>query len=280
MTINPTKTELSQFNIKAIKGVDVGIGQADPLFGVSAKLIQQYPDRLVLVQSGNWLHGYNRTAFALHTLKGYKLSLAGKATDPHLRIGFPVGNFKQKLWPLVDQLDIPYVVAIGSQATSYELYVSNNPKSNSSSLDTVSDDIVSEVIQDLISNKQLKKVTAHKLLSNPETSGFLFKDAVIKLDTQILFDLVNLPRDIRSTWGENLRQASQRLLRNTFLFGKEDNKPRLLKQISADIDMLKHCMLQVKQVSRIKINYENRVGLVVELGRLAGGLIKAAGEKS
>lgn len=91
METTPTNNELTEFSIKMLKGVEVGLGTADPLVDVSRKLEAQYPGHLVLVQAGKFLHGFDRTAYALHVLKKYRLKLGGTTAAPHIRAGFPAG---------------------------------------------------------------------------------------------------------------------------------------------------------------------------------------------
>ncbi len=66
-----------------------------------------------------------------------------------------------------------------------------------------------------------------------------------------------------------------RILRGVMAYGLEDNKPQLLKTISADVDMLKHYIAQAPRLDQLKLKFEPRATLAVELGRLVGGLIKA-----
>lgn len=137
----PTTDELTEFSLRAFKGVDAGLGQADPTAEIARKLEARYPGHLILVQAGTFLHGYDRTAYTLSTLKRYQLKLVGTAADPHLRVGFPTGNFKRRLWPIVSQIGIPYAVALGTQATGRTIYVSSQPTANADVLDAVSDGI-------------------------------------------------------------------------------------------------------------------------------------------
>lgn len=55
---HPTAAERSQFALRSFKGIEVGLGQADPGAAIAAKLAAQYPGHLVLVQAGTFLHGY------------------------------------------------------------------------------------------------------------------------------------------------------------------------------------------------------------------------------
>jgi len=276
-TQHPTSEELATFSITAFKGIEAGLGQADPLASIARKLEEQYPAHLVLVQAGKFLHGYDRTAYALSTLKQYKLKLVGTAADPHIRVGFPAGNFKRRLWSMVADFGIPYVVSLGNQAAGYTVYVSEHATGNASILGAVSPDIIQEVITDLQQRGEVNKAVAKQLLANPDTSGFKLKSQAQELDLQLLQDIIKMPRDLRVSYGENLRTCMARLMRSIYLYGLEDNKPQLLKSISADVDLLKHYLTQAPRLNNLKMAFEHRVGLTVELGRLVGGLIRSAG---
>jgi hypothetical protein len=271
----PTTEELTQFSIRAYKGIDVGLGNADPVAAIAAKLEEQYPGHLILVQAGKFLHGYDKTAYALATLKQYRLKLVGVATEPHLRVGFPAGNFKRRLWSMVQEFGIPYVVAIGSQADGHTVYVSDQPHTNVQTLAAISNQIITEVINDLKQRGEVNKAATQQLLTNPDASGFKLKSQAQDLDTHLLQDIIKMPRDLRTTYGENLRICMTRITHSVFSYGLEDNKPALLKALSADIDLLKHYLTQAPRLSSLKIAFEHRVSLAVELGKLVGGLIRS-----
>lgn len=277
-TQNPTTDEQTQLAICSYKGIELGLGKDDPGAAIAAKLEAQHPGYLVLVQAGKFLHGYDRTAYALATLKGYKLKLVGTSAALHIRVGFPAGNFKRRLWTMVADFGIPYAVALGTQATGHDVYVSSQPVGNIQVLAAVSDQIVAQVIEDLRQRNELNKSAAHELLTHPDTAGFKLKSQAQALDTQLLQDIIKMPRELRSTYGENLRITMGRILHGVMAYGLEDNKPALLREISADIDCLKHYLTQAPQLSRLKIAFDHRAGLAVELGRLTGGLIRAQRE--
>lgn len=251
------------------KMLDISFSADDPHVEIANALQQAYPHHLILIESGKFLQAFNKSAYALHVMKQYKLRLAGPAKAPHLTAGFPVANYKAKLWPLVDQQNLSYLV---HTKTGLDICDATVP---SIALSAISDDIVDEVIANLISHKQLNTAAAAKALANPNTQDFIFKTKAEELDYQLLEDMIKLPRDIRATWGENVRKTMQRIMRNTYLYGNEDNKPQLLKQLSADIDLLRHYISQAKALNRFKYAFEHRVGLVVELGRILGGLQRA-----
>ncbi len=271
----PTRDEVQAFSITAFRGIEVGLGQADPMAEVSAKLEQRYPGHLVLVQAGKFLHGYDRSAHALNTLKNYKISLVGTSDSPHLRVGFPAGNFQKRLWPLVQDFLIPYVVYLGNRTDGYTVYASSQPGTNASVLAAVSDKIVQDVIADLVARGEVNTASTKQLLANPDSSGFKLKSQAQDLDTQLLQDIIRMPRNLRATFGENLRACMARMMRNIFAYGTASDKVGILHTISADIDLLKYYLTQAPRLSKLKFAFDHRVGLAVELGRLVGGLLRA-----
>lgn len=277
-TVHPTQDEQQKFRISAFKGIDVGLGQADPVASISAKLEEQYPNHLILVQAGKFLHGYDKSAHALNVLKQYKVKLVGTTDAPHIRVGFPVGNFKKRLWSIVDEFSIPYVVALGSKEAGHTVYVSENMTGNSPVLSAISKDVVSQIICDLQQRGEMNKVTTKQMLATPDSSGFKLKSQAQELDMHLTQDIIKMPRDIRVTYGENVRVCMARIMHGIFAYGLEINKSALLGKISADVDLLKHYLAQAPRLSKLKFAFEHRVGLAVELGRLLGGVIRSAKE--
>ncbi len=272
----PTDEESTKFSIRAYKGIYVGLGQDDPGATIARTLEQQYPGHLILIQAGKFLQGYDRTAYTLHTLKQYKLKLVGTTSDPHIRVGFPIGNFSRRLWSVVQEFGIPYVVSLGSQAEGRTVYVSQHQDLDGAVLAAVSDAIVADVIHDLQQRGALNKASAKALLANPDTSVFKLKSQAQDLDHQLLQDIIRMPRDLRATYGENLRACMARIMRDVFAYGLEDNKARLLKAISADVDLVKYYLTQGQRLEKLKLAFEHRAGMAVELGRLVGGLIRTS----
>ena len=247
---------------------------------VSKKLEAKYPGHLILLQAGTFLHGFDRTAYTLNVLKKYKMKLIGATDDPHIRIGFPTGNFKKRLWSIMDEFQIPYVVSLGNQASGYQVYVSSQCDSKSSVLSSVTDQIVQQVINDLRQTGELNTAATKQLLTNPNSSGFKLKEQAQDLDTQLLHDIIKMPRNLRATYGENLRACSARIMRSTFAYGSAVNKPLVLQEISADVDLMKYYLTQAPRLSNLKSGFESRVRLAVELGKLVGGLTRSKGAQS
>lgn len=272
---HPTSDELEKFSIKAIRGIDLGMGKDEPIARISKALEEKYPGHLILVQAGMFLHGYDRTAYALSMLKKYKLKLVGTAAAPHIRVGFPAGNFKQRLWPMVDQFGIPYVVALGSGAGGRTHYISDHVNTNIAVLGAVSDDIVATVIEDLRQRGEMLKAGTHQLLANPSGNDFKLKSFSRDLDDLLLGEIVKMPRDVRVTYGESLRTCMARLMRHIFSYGLAADKSTVLRDISAEIDLLKHYLEQAARLKQLKFSASG-AALAVELGRLAGGLLRSA----
>jgi polyhydroxyalkanoate synthesis regulator phasin len=274
-TPKPTAEELDLHNLRTFKGIEVGLGEADPVAAIAQKLEAQHPGHLILVQSGNFLHGFDRTAYALSILKSYKLKLIGATSEPHLRVGFPLGNFKRRLWTVVEEFGIPYVVALGTLASGRTIYTSAQPTGNTHVLESISPNVITEVIDELKQRGEMNKAAAQQLLTNPDNTSFQLKTKAKELDLQLLQDILKMPRDLRTTYGENLRTCMGRILRSVMAYGLEDNKPQLLKSISADVDMLKHYLAQAPRLNGLKLSFEHRASLAVELGKLVGGLIRS-----
>jgi hypothetical protein len=266
---------LAKFAIKAVRGIDLGMGKDEPIARISKALEEKYPGHLILVQAGMFLHGYDRTAYALSMLKKYKLKLVGTAAAPHIRVGFPAGNFKQRLWPMVDEFGIPYVVALGTSATGRTHYVSDHVNTNVAVLGAVSDDIVATVIEDLRQRGEVLKAGTHQLLANPSGNDFKLKSFGRDLDDLVLGEIIKMSRDIRATYGESLRVCMARVMRSIFAYGQTLDKPAVLRDISTEIDLLKHYLEQAARLRQLKFSASG-AALAVELGRLTGGLQRAA----
>jgi len=177
---------------------------------------------------------------------------------------------------MADEFGIPYVVSLGTKAAGYSVFVSSQSGSQTSALSSVSDQLVQDVINDLKMRGEVNKTVAKQLLTNPDSSGFKLKSQAQDLDMQLLQDIIKMPRDLRVSYGENLRACMARIMRCIFSYGTDDNKAALLRAISADIDLLKHYLAQAPRLSNLKFAFDHRVGLAVELGRLVGGLIRSA----
>lgn len=242
---------------------------------VSAKLEAKHPGHIVLVQVGNFLHGYDRTAHVLNTLKQYRLKLVNTAGAPHIRVGFPLGNFKKRLWSVVDQFQIPYVVYLGARARGYTAYVSSGHGANVALLSAVTPNIVNEVIADLVARGRVNQAATKLQLANPHGSGFKLKSQAQELDDQLTQDMLVMSRDLRVTFGTNVRECMARIMRNVFTYALALDKLAVLRELSADVELLKHYFEQAPRLKNLRFSFEHRATLAVELGKLVGGLMRA-----
>ena len=62
-------------------------------------------------------------AYFLHALKKCKLTVVGPESAPSIRCGLPVAAHKRRLWHVVEEYKVPYVVALGTRAT-YVMHIS------------------------------------------------------------------------------------------------------------------------------------------------------------
>lgn len=271
----PTGQEQSEYAISAYKGIDIALGQVDPLAVYATKLELQHPGHLILIQAGQFLHGFDRTAYALNALKKYKLKLIGTTGEPHLRVGFPAGKAERRLWSVMNEFDIPYVVMLGNQKDGYQSYGSKKNEGNASILAAVTDDIVHQVIQDLRQVGAVNTAATKKMLANPNASGFDLKRQAQELETLLMHKIIRMPKDIRAVYGENMRACLARVIRNVFSYGAARDKLAVLHDISADIDVLKYHLTQAAQLKNLIIPFESAATLAVGLGRLVGGLIRS-----
>ncbi len=136
------------------------------------------------------------------------------------------------------------------------------------------------MIADLRQVGAVNKVAAQQLLANPDSSGFKLKSHAQDLDLQLLHDIIKMPRDLRVSYGENLRACMASIMRSIFAYGMDENKSGALRSISADVDLLKHYLAQAPKLRNLKFAFEHRATLAVELGRLVGGLIRSAKAQS
>lgn len=267
----PTAEEVSQHEIKSVT-----IEFEQPATGIelAQKLEIEYPHHLVLVQVGTFVHSFDRSAYVLHRLKEYKLKLVGGQDDPHIRAGFPVNGHKRRLWKILDEFGIPYVVALGSSKNGHTIFQSEKPRTQHKVLVAVTDKIVADVITDLRKYGELNAAAVTQMLKDPDSGPFMLKEKVESLDTLLIRDIAKMPRDLRCCYGENLRHTMHRVVRGTMAYGLSLRKDVVLRELSADVDMLKHYLCQSQQLDRLKGKLEHRAGLAVEIGRLVGGLIR------
>lgn len=268
---HPTPEEIRQHEIRS---VEIEVGHPATGIELAQKLTAEYPFHLVLVQAGAFLHGFDKTAYALHRLKDYKLKLVGTNEEPHIQAGLPCRGHKRRLWKILDEFGIPYIVAIGNLKGGYEVFQSEKPKQQCKVLVATTDKIVGDVISDLRKYRELNAIAVTQMLKDPDCGPFVLKEQVLSLDTLLIQDIAKLPRDLRCCFGENLRQTMHRISRATMAYGLSTRKPTVLRNLSADVDLLKHYLSQSQKLGQLKKSFKHRAAQAVEIGRLVGGLIR------
>jgi hypothetical protein len=271
--INPTGDESNQHGIKSYRPAELGIEHFATGADFAAELERTYPACLILVQAGSFLHGFGRTAYAMHILKKYKLRVVGPAASPLLQAGFAVANHKRRLWGILNDFGIPYVVAIGSKAEGFTLYHSDKPHGDQQILMAATVEMVESAIADLVERKKFDAGKVVRLLKSPETASFQFKDKVQELDTTLIQAIAKMPRDLRCVLGENIRVCMFQIVRRTMAYGTARDKESVLLALSADIDQLKHYLTSAKKIGELKKSFDHLAGIAVEIGQLLGGLI-------
>jgi hypothetical protein len=104
---------------------------------------------------------------------------------------------------------------------------------------------------------------------------FRLKQVAQDLYAHCINDLSRMPKDFRSSIGQNIHDAISRILRNVFLYSRSKNRGDLLSMLSGEIDLIKHLLTEA---FRLKLFHEekfnSRAGLAVELGKITGGLLE------
>ena len=272
----PDEDELSSHAITITKGeIVLALGkQTDTGLSIAIELEKQFPNHLVLIRAGEFLHAFNKSAYFLNRMKNYKLTIAGDELKPHIRAGFPVRNSKRRLWRIMQDFQVPFVVALGTKATGYKLFHSEKYTEKASMLNEIRDDIVDQVINDIGQESAVTRARAAQLLLKQDVT-FRLKQVAQDLYAHCINDLSRMPKDFRSSIGQNIHDAISRILRNVFLYSRSKNRGDLLSMLSGEIDLIKHLLTEA---FRLKLFHEekfnSRAGLAVELGKITGGLLE------
>jgi len=278
-TAAPTEDELREFGLTLRNGVDLQLGKQDPLIRIADRIARQYPHHLVLIQSGNFLHAYDKSAYFLHKLKNYQLKVVGTDVQPAIRCGLPVSGHKRRLWRACHDFGVPYLVALGAKG-NYQLHISNEAV-ESSLMDDIPEDIVSKLIDDLSQTDRLRTTKAVQFLLKPEQVTFRLKQVGNDLYKDLHGDLTRLPTNHRYFVGRDIADCLGRIVRATYAYAASENRGQLLKQLSADSDLMKMLIQSIYDFGLINPEkFSKRIAYVIELGNLVGGLLAKLGRHS
>lgn len=273
----PDENEITSHAITMANGETIlALGNKPPDTGLSlaVELEKQFPNHLVLIRAGEFLHAFNKSAYFLNRMKNFKLTIAGDEFNPHIRAGFPVRNSKRRLWRIMQDFQVPFVVALGTKATGYKLFHSEKYTEKASILNEIQDDIVHQVIADLGQESAVTRARAAQLLLKQDVT-FRLKQVAQNLYSHCITDLSRMPKDYRSSIGKDIHDTISAILRNVFLYSRTKSRGDLLSLLSGEVDLIKHLLTEA---FRLKLFHEEkfnfRAGLAVELGKITGGLLE------
>lgn len=271
-TIFPTEDELKEYGLTMRNGVELQLGKQDPLIKIAMRISEQYPHHLVLIQSGNFLHAYNKSAYFLHKLKNYILKVVGTNVEPAIRCGLPVSGHQRRLWKVCHDFGVPYLVAVGSKG-NHQLHISNETI-ETSLMDDIPDDIVTKLIEDLSQTDRLRTTSAVQLLLKPEQVTFRLKLVGNDLYQKLHKDLERFPTNHRYFIGRDIADCLGRIVRGIYSYAVSENRVLILRQLSTEADLMKMFIQAVFQSQLIDAKkFSMRSAILIELGSLVGGLL-------
>ena len=147
LDVLPSEQEREEYGLTLKNGVELQLGRQDPLLITAKRVAEKYPHHLCLIQSGNFLHAYNKSAYFLHKLKSYKLTVVGTEMKTGIRCGLPILGHKRRLWRVCHDFGVPYLVVLGGKG-NYQLHISNATAENTL-MDEIPEDIVAKLVDDL-----------------------------------------------------------------------------------------------------------------------------------
>ena len=269
--LKPTPEEIIRHQLTMHSGVNLGLGRQDPLLHTASELMKKFPHHLVFVQSGEFLEAFNKSAYFLHKLKNYKLTIVGTGAKVGIRSGMPVNSWKRRLWMICQEFKVPYAIAIGTKG-SYEVLVSQEGVAHSL-IDDVPDDIVEKLISDLSQTNQLRITKAMYSLLKPDQVTFRLKQVGNELYEKCHIDIEKLPTQHRFFLGKDFAERLMRIVEHIYGYASSPNRPELLRRLSIDTDLLK-MLLQVMYKKNLYTSdkYNLRMAHIIELGNIIGGL--------
>lgn len=248
-------------------------GEQDPNITMAKDLHLKFPGHLVLIQAGEFLHAYDKCAYFLHRLKNYRMKLMGSGSTAYLRVGFPLKNSKRRIWKIMADFKVPYLVLLGSHSAGYKSYSSERDFDQQSLLLEITDHLVEGTIAELQQTDRLQHVATAKLLLRKDVT-FRLKVVAQELYGHLIRDVADYPRNHRHGLGKDIHEIASTFLRLVYAYPFSQDRVSLLRKLSGAIDLLKYLITQAFELKLLddgKLNH--RVALSVELGNLTGGLL-------
>lgn len=267
--------EEEQEHVIIRNGVELHLSNVDhdPNVTIARDLHQRFPGHLVLIQAGEFLHAYNKCAYFLHRLKNYRMKLMGSGSGAYLRVGFPLKNSKRRIWKIMSDFQIPYLVVLGAKAAGYKTYTSEQSFEQQSLLLEIGSDVVARTIEELRQTDRLQHAASAKLLLKRDVT-FRLKTVAQDLYQRLIRDVADYPRNHRHGLGKDMHVAASDLLRLVFDYAAAVDRQLILRQLSSLNDRTKFLITQAFELKLLSDSELNlRVALAVELGNLTGGLL-------
>lgn len=276
--LTPSESEISDYVLTLKNGVELGLGKQDPGIRLAAKIEERYPHHLILLQDGFFLHAYGRSAYFLYKLKKYKLRVVGPENAPSIRCGMPVSAYKKRLWHVIADYKVPYVVALGNRA-DYHLHISREDVQQSL-MDDIPENIVHSVIEGLTQTDRLRVSRAVQVLLNPAQRSFRLKAVALTLYKEVIQKISTLPMNHRYFIGKDISECVSRVLRLVYGYALTKEKVRLLSSLSAEIDLLREFITVMHSIGKPSLLngtlFSTWSAMTIELGDLTGGLLQKA----
>ena len=272
--VSPSPQELAEHGIER-NGVALQLSAGPPPDNIAlvADLHVQFPGYLVLVQAGEFLHAYNHCAYFLHRLKNYRMQLMGSGAKAYLRVGFPLANSKRRIWKIMTEFKVPYLVVLGSKAGGYKTYASQKDQEQLSLLLNIDRQIVARTIEELRQTDQLNHASSARLLLKKDVD-FRLKQVGQTLYLHVIKDVAGYPRNHRHGLGADLHAAASSILKLVFDYALSADRIALLGVLGGTVDRLKFLIMQAFELKLLRADaFNHRVALVVELGKITGGLL-------
>lgn len=271
----PSALEIEAYALTLKNGIELGLGKQDPGIAIAAKLQAQYPHHLVLLQDGAFLHAYGKSAYFLHALKKYKLTVVGPESAPNIRCGLPVAAHKRRLWHVVEEYKVPYVVALGTRAT-YVMHISKEDV-QSSLMDDIPPDIVRSIIEGLSQTDKLRVAKAVQMLLNPAQRTFRLKEVTLSLYKAVMQRIATLPNNHRYFLGKDVSECMARIMRAVYVYPRSTDRSKTLNFLSGEIDLLKDLFVAMHQMGKPTLLQSTVFSvwsaMAIEMGDLVAGLL-------
>jgi hypothetical protein len=183
-------------------------------------------------------------------------------------------NHRRRIWHIVRQFNMPYILALGLKSTGYHYLIYDQDKQRANILNQVPKGIVQTTIIDLQREQKVSDTNNIYVLLNKDV-GFRLKEVCNQLYELLIKDIMKMSRNARMFIGQDLRECMSRIFRYIYSYSLSQSCRELLVKLSIEADILKQYLVTAYTLQHITIkSFNHRITLSVELGALVGGLLK------